>query len=438
MSKLENLYQSKPMQKLQEIGGKMQSNKALNSISNAMMGSMAIILAGSIFMIIATVLNLLGLVEVTSTLYTWLMTPYNMTMGLISVFVSFCVGYVYSKNLGMKGNLGNGIVTAAVFIMVAAPVESITTAEGVAKTVLDTSNLGSTGLFASLIIPLAVIRIIWVCQKYNITIKMPETVPQFLQDSFSNVIPLLINILVFNGGNFLVLHFFNMTLPSAIMAVLAIPLGALNSLPGIFILMFVALLLWSFGIHGTIIVYPVLMPLTIELLTTNVANMQQGLPLVINATVAFGALACCGGTGNVLPLAVLCMQSKSKQLKAVGKVGLVPALFNISEPMAFGVPIMYNPIIVIPFILNPLVFGVILYALFAVGFFKPGIVMSGSVMPVMLQEFMSSLAWQNLLIAPLCFVVAYLIYMPFVKAYDKQLVEKELLAEKEQANGETA
>ena len=356
MSKIDKLYESKFMQKLQSSGNKLASNKVFSAISSGMMGSMA----GAFFMIIATLLNLVGICEITDPLYVWLTTPYNMTMGVLSAAVAFMVGYSNAKSLNMKAVV-NGIVTMVLFLLVASPVQTVTLADGSTMNVLDSTYLGGTGLFTALILPLIAIKIIHFCETHNIAIKMPEVVPQFLADSFSSMIPLIINIILWHGLNTLVKSIFTVPLPAAIMGIISIPLSGLVSVPGMFILIFLCLLLWSFGIHGTGVVYVVLMAPMIQYISGNADLVAAGKEPIFSAVALFAAAACCGGTGNVLPLALMCVRSKSQQLKAVGKAGLIPAIFNISEPMAFGVPIMYNPVMAIPFILNPLIILPIMY-----------------------------------------------------------------------------
>lgn len=428
MSKIDKLYESKFMQKLQSSGNKLASNKVFSAISSGMMGSMGLIMAGAIFMIIATLLNLFKICEITDPLYVWLTTPYNMTMGVLSAAVAFMVGYSYAKSLNMKAVV-NGIVTMVLFLLVSSPVQTVTLADGSTMNVLDSTYLGGTGLFTALILPIIAIKIIHFCETHNIAIKMPEVVPQFLADSFSSMIPLIINIILWHGLNTLIKSIFTVPLPAAVMGIISIPLSGLVSVPGMFILVFLSLLLWSFGIHGSAVVFIVIMAPMIQYISGNADLVAAGKEPVFSAVALFGVAACCGGTGNVLPLALMCARSKSQQLKAVGKAGLIPAIFNISEPMAFGVPIMYNPVMAIPFILNPLITMPIVYAGYSIGFFKPGYIMFMAVLPVFAQEFLRTMAWQNLFIPVIAFIIGTVIYYPFFKVYERQLCEKEAESE---------
>ena len=412
MSKLDNLYQSPVMMKLQEWGGKLQANKALSAISGGMMAAMAVILAGAIFTVVATLLDIVGVLETTDAAYMWLTTPYNMTMGILGVVVAFAVGYIYSKNLEMEGALANGIVTMILFLLVCAPVQSVT--------LLATTYLGGTGLFTALIIPLVSVKIIDFCQKHHVSLKMPDAVPQFLSDAFATLVPLVICILLWHGLNTLAQMTIGVVLPGAIAGILSIPLT-----PGMFVLAFVCQLLWSLGIHGAMVLSPVIMAPMIQFYTQNAELVASGQAAMFAPIALYGVMSCCGGSGNVLPLAVLCMRSKSEQLRAVGKAGIVPAVFNISEPMAFGTPIIYNPIMAIPFILNPMIIMLFAYIGYSLDFFQPGHLLIMTQLPIIMQSFMPSLAWQNLFIAPMAFVIAFLVYLPFVKVYDHQLCEKE-------------
>ena len=425
MAKMDKLYESKAMQKLQEGGQKLSSSKVFGAISGGMMGSLGLIMVGAVFTIVATLLSMTGLVQTTDALYLWLTMPYNMTMGIISVAISFMIGAVYAKSLGMK-SMANGVVSMVLFLLVAAPVQTVTLASGATMQVLDSTYLGGTGMFTAILVALISTRITKFCEDRHWVLKMPEVVPQFLQDSFSSIIPLGINVLLWHGLNTLVQSVFTVPLPMAIMAILSLPLSGLVSVPGMFVMALVAMLLWSFGIHGTMVLYVVIMAPMMQYVANNAQLVASGQAPVFSAIALFGALACCGGTGNVLPLAVLCARSKSQQLRAVGKAGIVPALFNISEPVVFGAPIMYNPILAIPFILNPLVIMQLLYLGYMVNFFKPAYILIMTVLPVMAQEFFGSMAWQNLLIAPLAFVVGFIIYYPFFKVYERQLCEKEV------------
>ena len=395
------------MVKLQAAGERLQKNPAFGAVSGGMMGTMG------------------GVLEVTDAAYQWLQVPYNMTMGLISLAVAFGVAYAYTENLGMQGAMANGFVALFLFLMVSSPAESVTLADGTTKTVLDTSYLGGTGMFCALILPIIVVRIIKLCADRHIVIRMPDAVPQFLSDSFSALIPLVLNIVLWCGLNTAVEAACGFNIPGAVMEVLSIPLGVLISGPGMFVLITICMLFWSLGIHGTSIVGVVITPVMITAYQTNAELIAAGEAPVFNPTMLFLTVSCCGGTGNLLPLAVCCLRARSEQLRAVGKAGLVPACFGISEPMVFGVPVMLNPVIAIPFIVNTVLTSAIAFVLFQVGFLRPPSVLLMTALPIFFPEFLSSMAIQNCVLPFIGFAVGYLCYAPFLAMYDKQCLERE-------------
>lgn len=178
--------------------------------------------------------------------------------------------------------------------------------------VLATTYLGGTGLFTALIIPLVSVKIIDFCQKHHVSLKMPDAVPQFLSDAFATLVPLVICILLWHGLNTLAQMTIGVVLPGAIAGILSIPLTPLMSVPGMFVLAFVCQLLWSLGIHGAMVLSPVIMAPMIQFYTQNAELVASGQAAMFAPIALYGVMSCCGGSGNVLPLAVLaCVPSPS-------------------------------------------------------------------------------------------------------------------------------
>lgn len=425
MSLMDKISNSPVLEKLQAAGGKLQANPIFKAINGGMMGTMSLILTGAVFTITATLLNLAGIISQDATLYQWLMVPYNMTMNLLSLPIAFCVAFIYTECLGKKGGMANGVVSMVLFLMVCAPIHEVTLADGTTANVLSADYLGGTGIFTAMLIAIFATKIVVFCQDHNVTIKMPDVVPPFLVDSFSTLIPLVINVVIWRGIAFACETFMGAELPGIIMGLISVPLAPLTSGPGVIALALIGQVAWCLGIHGTGIVFMVLMAPMMQAYAANAELVAQGFDPVFNTVFLYGAFATCGGTGNVFPLALLCLRARSERLKAMGKVAIVPAAFNISEPMVFGLPIMYNPIIDIPFILNPVITALIMWAGYAVGFFRPPSVMLMTALPIGMMEFLSSLSWTNVLIPIIALIVGLIVYAPFVAAYDKQCLEAE-------------
>ncbi len=425
-----NLYDSKFMQKVKKIGEKFAGNKAIAAVSAGMMMAMGIILIGAVFQLVAIIPTFFKAWTTDDSIYNILMVPYNLSMGLISVYMAFTIAYAYAKSLKMQ-SLTNALNAMLIFLIVAAPIKTVETADGSTFTGIDNSCLGAIGMFTAIIISLCTVKMAHFCEKHHMTIKMPDAVPKFLQDTFSSLIPLIINIAIWHTIGSLCQKIMTISLPYAISYLLSAPLGALTSVPGIIIVVFVANVLWTFGIHGTMVVYIAIMAPLMEYIMTNATHMSNGEALVFVPVALFGIMNCCGGTGNTLALCVMGLFSKSEQIKAVSKAAIVPGIFNINEPATFGYPIMYNPTLAIPFVINPLITMIICYFGYMAGIFKPAFTMISATLPVGVSPYLTTLSWTNIFIPVIAFIVAWLVYRPFFKVYEKELVLKEQKAKEE-------
>ena len=422
---MEKLFQSKFMIKLQDFGQKLGSNKFLAALQAAMMSLMGIIMVGAISQIICSVGSetLLGLFKTGDSVYNILYLPYQFTMNSLSLWVVALFGYNYAKNLKMKSPIMNAVDALMCFLLVAGAL--IVTESGL--TTIDMTYLGAQGMFIGFIVVFLSVRIEKLCADKNIRIKMPDVVPPFLQDGFASIIPLLLSAVFFLIISTVVTISTEGTysICSGFMALLSTPLGALTSVPGMFILCIFGALLWCFGIHGTMILVPIIMPLGIQAAVANGAAHAAGEPLVFYPVALFGYMAIAGGTGNTLPLALLGLRSKSKQISAVAKISAVPGWFGINEPLTFGMPIMYNPVLCIPYVLNIPVVMLCALILYQVGFLQPAWISISALLPMGMGQYLSTLRWQNAVGDYLMLIPATLIYYPFFKIYEKQLIAKE-------------
>ncbi len=311
----------------------------------------------------------------------------------------------------------------AVFFLVVSPI--VVTEVGVSA--LDMTYLGSTGMFVGFVIVFIVVQLEKFCADHNIRIKMPDVVPPFLQDSFAAILPLFFNVVLFLGldGIVSVVTGGAYSIPSGFMALIGAPLNALTSVPGMFILCTFAVLLWCFGIHGTMILVPIIMPLGLQAAAANAAAHAAGDPLTFYPVALFAGMACAGGTGNTLPLALMGLRSKSKQISAISKISAIPGWFGINEPLTFGMPIMYNPILCIPYVLNvPIVMLLTLIA-YKIGWLMPAWISISALLPMGFAQYLGTLNWFNAVWDYLMLIPATIVYYPFFKAYEKQLIAKE-------------
>ena len=402
---MDAIFNSKFMREIQKGGQKLGQNKFVAALQASMMSLMGALMVGAIFQIIQSVIGptMLKLVTADSQIYQWLNIPYQFTMNALALWIVAIFAYQYAKSLKILNPLLTAVDALISFLIVAG--EIMTDKAG--TVFLNMTYLGAQGMFIGFLVVFIVVQIEHFCLTKNIRIKMPEVVPPFLQDGFSGILPLLFSTILFLGGNAIVsvASAGQLSLASGFMKILEYPLNALISTPGMFILALIALILWCFGIHGTMLMVSVIMPVSLQAVATNAALHAAGKPLVFNAAFLFGSLAILGGTGNTFPLVLLSLRAKSEQMKAVAKVSLIPGWFNINEPVTFGMPIMYNPMLAIPYVINPLV-------LMALG----------------------TLAWQNFIWDYIMIIPCIAIWYPFFKIYDKQLYDKEQAEAKAQEN----
>lgn len=424
---MESLFNSPFMQKLNEFGQALGSNKFLSSLQGAMMSCMSVIMCGSVFQIICAVMGMFG-VQSTDMIYQILYMPYNFTMGLISLWITGMLSFNYAKAVGVKSPIMTTVEALAVFTLTAC----FDPAQGSSLVSLSAGYLGSTGMFIGFVVAFVTVQVDLFCQVKNIRIKMPDVCPPSLVNGMSAIIPSFFNACIWLALSCAVWFGTSGTLTvcSGFMAILSAPLQTLLSVPGMFILALFATLMWCFGIHGTMLLMSVIMAPLIQAGAANAAAWMEGgaEALVFYPVSLFGAMALCGGTGNTLPLCLFGLKSKSEQIKAIAKVGLVPGWFGINEPVTFGMPIMYNPILCIPYILNVQLVMLCTYLGYRFGFLQPAHVMVMVLMPMGFAQFLGTFRWQNAIWDYLMVIPAGLVWYPFFKAYEKQLVAQEAAA----------
>ena len=426
-NKLEQFADSKMMKKLQDISGKLSKSPTFSTISQGMGATMGLIMIGAVVQIICALLKLAFGLKTGDKLYDILYMPYELTMGLLGLFMSFTLAYSYAKRLGLKGQIQAGFTSMVCFILVCAPLVSTTTSTGTSIRSLNIGQLGANGIFCSILIGLISVRLTKFAVEHNWVIKMPDVVPEGILNSFNSIIPSGLNIIFWYGIATVISELTKgqMTLGTVITTAIATPLSYLISPLGMVVIVIVFCLSWFLGIHGGSVVFTAIMPLYIAAYATNAQAAASGQELVFNPVFLYGCLSVLGGAGNTLPLCVMGLRSKSKQIKAVAKASVVPGIFNINEPVIFGFPIMYNPILLIPFILNSLVVMAFMYIGFSFKLISLPQILIMTTLPIGIQQLMATLDWRNVVFCALMFPVVYLVYLPFFKVYEKQCLAKE-------------
>ena len=293
---------------------------------------------------------------------------------------------------------------------------------------LDFAGLGSSSIFVAIIVGMFSVRITKFAVDHNWMLRLPDSVPEGVLNGFNSIIPAGINIILWYGLSLLIESFTGTTLANLIIYVLSIPINYLVSPVGMVIVLLLAQLFWFFGIHGTTVIYSVLMIPMLEVYASNAELAAAGLPLQFSFIFLMGANGIMGGAGNTLPVCIMGYKSKSEQIRAVSRASLVPGFFGINEPMVFGFPIMYNPILLIPFVLCPIVVMGLMGIAYYFGLMAYPSVLVMACMPLIFQNYITTLDWRNCVFAILMFPVCWIIWYPFFKLYEKQCIANEKAA----------
>jgi PTS system cellobiose-specific IIC component len=361
---------------------------------------------------------------------------YKCSMGILTLYFAMVFGYEYTKIYAEEEGLNlspmnGGILAVFAFFMTIPELTWTDGAMGVVtgETTINgwtvggdsLARLSTSGLFTAIIMSVLAVQLYRLCVKRQWVIKMPEAVPEGVSRSFTALIPAFVVaiVVIFINGAFIFMG-------TDIYKVIAIPFGFVtnitNSLPGIIVIYFLVHALWIVGIHGANIVMGLVNPI---LLTNMAANMDGG-------SYAFAgeftnAYVTIGGSGATLGLTLfIAFFAKSEQLKMLGKAAIGPAIFNINEPIIFGMPVVYNPILAIPFMVAPIVSASIAFLAVDSGLVAKNIAQMPWPSPVGIGAFVGTGGDIKAgILAVICATVAFLIWLPFVKVYDAKLVKEE-------------
>jgi lactose/cellobiose-specific phosphotransferase system IIC component len=209
--------------------------------------------------------------------------------------------------------------------------------------------------------------------------------------------------------------------PSAGIASALHPLGALgDSYAGLMVVVFVETALWAVGIHGPAMLAAVVTPLYLTLQTQNSYAYAHHQPMPHIVVTSLFLFVFPGGAGATLSLAALLAVSHVKKLRNVGRISLVPAIFNANEPLMYGAPVVFNPLLAAPFVLVPLVLATLTYGVVALGWVARPIFYVPSFVPSVASTYLATLDWRAVLLVLANVAISGAIYLPFVRAYERQ------------------
>ena len=409
---------------------KLGNQRHLQAISNGMMMSLALIVVGSIFLIIANPPINLDIVDLNTgniflkamiawkqwavANYNTITIPYTMTMGLIGLVTSFGVAYCLAESYKMKAAI-NGIISMCVFLMISAPV-----ADGQ----LSMAYLGADGLFVALIVGLISVEI---CRLVGnkVVFTFPSSVPTAVTNFVNSLMPLAVNIIVIYGLNLILMTMSGQSLPQFVMSILTPAISGVDNVWAYMGIFAFSNILWLFGINGSSIIFPIVFTLGITNsgLNAELINAGQSADHIMNLQMYRYAVL--GGGGNTLGLVLLMCFSQVKHLKTIGRLSVVPGICGINEPVIFGGPIVLNPILAIPFVLMPCISIGLGYLVQSIGLVNLGYIVDPSFTPFFAQGFLSALDFRNVIFMCVLIGISMVVYYPFFKVYEKSIAKQE-------------
>ncbi len=429
---------------------KFLNTKAVTAIKNGMLYPIPFIIIGAIFLILANFpqqnvadwIAQIGWAPIFN-------QAYAASFGIMALFAAFGIAYSWVKSEGYEG-ASAGLTSIIVMVMLQPSTISTVTkiADGSAVVgeyqvsgVIDAAWLGGKGMILAMLAGLLVGWSYSWFMKKDIRIKLPEQVPANVSDSFGALVPAFVITFVAMLIYALSVLTTDQTPIEWIYTLIQTPLQHATDGPlGVFLIAFLPVFIWWFGVHGATIIGGIMTPLLLANNADNLKLFQEGnLSLDHGAHIVTQAFMdqfiTVTGSGMTFGFVIFMIyRARSVQMKTIGKLTLAPAFFNINEPVLFGMPIVLNPILAFPFLIAPLVSGFGTYAAIALGIIPP---FNGIFVPWTTPPILSGLivgGWQGAAWQALMIFVTGAIYWTFAKKYDAILVQQEKEAyEAEQA-----
>jgi PTS system cellobiose-specific IIC component len=384
----------------------LSENTYLSAIRAGMVAIVPLTIIGGLFLIVAH-LPVAGWDARVAPYAPILEIPVTATFGLLALFACLSIAYDLGRRLGQDA-ISSASIASVVFLML-----QIDPANGT----LRMAGLGSSGLFTAILIALVTVRIQKFFADRNVVIRLPASVPAVVQQSFLSLTPL-----IFLVGFFWLLRFvLGVDIDGKVQAVFAPLVFALNTLPGILVYALLVTLLWSIGINGDNAVDAIVAPVFLQYLAANVTAMTDGQPLpYVTAYGFFTTFVNVGGTGATIALALVLWNSRDPGYRKVSRLSLPTQIFQINEPIFFGLPIVLNPIFMIPYVLNALILTTGSYLLMQWNVIhKPFVNVPWTTPPIIGHYLVSGGDWKAAVWGAASIVIAMMVYFPFARAAER-------------------
>lgn len=422
-------------QKLTDLSEKLAKQRYVSAIKDSFMNMMPLIICGSFAILFQNVIcsttpGFVSLANIPGMAWLSVLSPMFATINYACMnFMAIGIVMMIAVHIGESyGNTDKAIGLNAIACFVtlcSTKLETTVTAPDgtefltTINNVLSSKYTSATGLFVAIFVGIASAKMyLYFAGKQSFTIRLPESVPKIVSKSFAVLLPVVFSVFLTSAIGMIFLLTVNMTMFDAITAFIQAPLTkALTGLPGYLLIYIIANLLWCLGINGTSVLSAVTTPVLLSALLANTEAHTAGaaMPNVINASFAsaYTYITGSGMTGGLV-IAIF-LFSKRDDFRSIAKLEVPCAIFNINEPIVFGLPIVMNPLMAIPFVLAPVASSITAYFLTSVGFAGTMYIQAPWTTPIFLQGFLS--AGGNIgagVTQLICLAVSTAVYTPFV------------------------
>lgn len=434
---MENGFMGKLTEVLGNFATKVNSFRYIMVIKNAFASLIPVIITGAFGTLFSAMVfdNENGLARIKALSFLAELKPISsavsyVTLSFLTIYAVFLIGIELARLNNVKG-IFPGIVAVMSYLSVNPFVYEYVNADNItviAENVLAKQYTDTKGLFLGMFVAIASIELYcWLGRQERLKLKMPDTVPTNVSESFSALFPTILTVAIIATAGFVIKAVTGMYAYDIIYNIVQRPLeGIVQGLPGILLLMFIAQVFWVIGIHGNQMVKPVREPLLLAAIAVNTEAFEAGKEIPNIITMPFWDMyMSMGGSGVTIGLLIaILFVSKRDDMREITKLSLAPGIFNINEPVIFGMTIMLNPILAIPFIATPLITGTIGYIATSLGFAAKAVVMVPWPMPPIVNAYLATAGDIGAVVTQIiCIIVSILIYLPFVKVSNKAAIK---------------
>ncbi|MGF1698063.1 PTS transporter subunit EIIC [Vibrio lamellibrachiae] len=409
------------------VAAKVSQSRYLNAMKDGFAYAIPFLLTGSFVLLLLNLpltdpSNFLysawytGWVEEARGLY---MQPFYVSMGVMALFISFGIGSSLAASYKLHSVTG-GLLSMFSLMLVAAPVEG---------GMMSVQYLDAKGIFTAIFTSIIAIQVMRLSIEKGFTIKLPEAVPPAIAKSFELIVPVALIMVLLHPIN-LTIDFVTdgavTLLPQLVITVLQPLVMVSDSLPALLMAVFFVQLLWVAGINGGTIVLSVLTPF----LFANLQINQDAIVAGEEASRVFVAgfwdyFIFIGGAGCTLSLTiVMAFWARTQHLRKIGRLSIVPGIFNINEPLIFGTPLVMNPVLFLPFIVIPMINATIAWVATKMGLIDTVVTLLPWTTPAPLGAFLATnLGVSAFILSIVLMITSAIMYLPFVRMYEKTLPE---------------